>query len=470
MLPKRFAIPDLEKYRESLGDDIIYVNDLPMETEADHEYLISLVLTHYKEDYIPVTRPSESPFMQRKDPSVWIKPPKGIEFFIVPRAYLILNKHMTYKSVNVFRWLIDPNYKTTKEPLGPWLNVAELDLPRSYTSFIKHFDEIMEAWFSYFLNLKNMKDKEKDFMLFIKKYRKILFVKALPIPNKMSFVRETNSTGDYGDISVMTHAIDAVNTIASLANVVGNLTLRRAESKVIRVLDSLGEYYNNHIRLNSSGKTGNYRKHFFGASMSFSARAIITSTQNTADMIDPRDPYNPEAGLKYEDVILPWGVALELFRIHISTLLIRRGYTPIEISTMYAKHTRYYSELLNGVMEDVISDHPLGKFPALIQRNPSLERGSTQQVFIPGFKKDPLDNSYGISNLIITAMNADFDGDECNSYLCIDDKMYKLTIPLQPHYGIRNIGRPRQYNVNVQIPKPSIATLASWERATAEGI
>lgn len=470
MQPKRLSIPNLEKYRKSLGDKVIYVNDLPMETEEDRAALMDLILTHYKEDYIPPTRPSESPFMMEKLPSVWIKPPKGVEYYVVPRAWLIMTKGMTYKSVNVMRWLCDPNYKVNKEPQGPWLAVADLNYPRSYNAFVKHFDEIMDTWFGYFNNLKKQALKDKWFQQWVRQYRDLIFVKALPIPNKMTFVRETNSTGDYGDISVMTHAIDAVNTVASLATVAGGLSVRKAESKTLRVLDSLGEFINNHISLNLSKKSGAYRKHYFGASMSFSSRAIITSAQNTADMICPINRYNEDAGLKFNEITIPWGVGLELFRVHISTRLIRRGYTPIEIGEMYAKHTRYRSDLLAELMEEIISDHPLGKFPCIIQRNPSLERGSTQQVGIASVKDDPMDNSYSISNLIITAMNADYDGDEENLYLVLDDKMYRLTKPLQPHYGIRSISRPRKYNNNVQIPKPSIATLSSWERATAEGI
>lgn len=470
MQPKRLGIPDIEKYRKQLGNDIIYVNDLPMETDSDHLKVIDLIMTHYKEDYIPATRPADSPFMQEKKPSVWLRPPEGVEHFVVPRAWLIMRKNLTYKGTNVLRWLVDPLYRTPKEPMGPWLAVADLGIQRSYIAFCKNFDKIMNAWFGYYQSLKRMEEKDYYFMRFIEKYRKQFFVTALPIPNKMAFVRETNSTGDYGDTSVMTHAIDAVNTIASLRNVAGGLTLRKAENKTVKVIEHLSEFIMRHDRENSSKKSGTYRKHFCGASMSFSARAIITSTQNTEDMIDKSYRFNPDVGLKYDEIFIPWGMGMELFKVHITTKLIRRGYTPMDISALYAKHTRYFSPLLKEVMDEVIKEHPLMKFPNLIQRNPSLKRGSTQQVGIAGVKDDPMDNSVSLSNLIITAMNADFDGDEENLYLCLDNRMYELTKPLQPHYGIRDVHRPRRYCNHVQIPKPSIATLASWEHASANGL
>lgn len=470
MQPKRLGIPDIEKYRKQLGSDLIYVNDLPMETDSDHLKVIDLIMTHYKEDYIPATRPADSPFMQEKKPSVWLRPPDGVDYFVVPRAWVIMRKNMTYKGTNVLRWLVDPLYRTPKEPMGPWLAIAELGIQRSYIAFCKNFDKIMNAWFGYYQSLKRIEEKDYYFMKFIEKYRKLLFVTALPIPNKMAFVRETNSTGDYGDTSVMTHAIDAVNTIASLRNVAGGLTLRKAENKTVKVIEHLSEFIIRHDRENSSKKSGTYRKHFCGASMSFSARAIITSTQNTEDMIGKDFPYKEDTGLKYDEIFIPWGMGMELFKVHITTKLIRRGYTPMDISALYAKHTRYFSPLLKEIMEEVIKEHPLGKFPCLIQRNPSLKRGSTQQVAIAGIKDDPMDNSVSLSNLIITAMNADFDGDEENLYLCLDNRMYELTKPLQPHYGIRDVHRPRRYCNHVQIPKPSIATLASWEYASANGL
>ncbi len=470
MQPKRLGIPDIERYRESLGDSIIYVNDLPMETDNDHLRVIDLILTHYTEDYIPATRPADSPFMQEKKPSVWLKPPTGVAKFVVPRAWVIIRKNMTYKGTNVLRWLVDPHYRVTKEPQGPWLAVTELGLPRSYNSFCKNFDLIMKTWFDQVFSTKRVDEKDWYFHQFIEKYRDRIFVSALPIPNKMAFVRETNSTGDYGDTSVMTPAIDAVNTIASLRNVTGGLTPQKAENKTVKVIEHLAEFIVRHDRENSSKKSGTYRKHFCGASMSFSARGIITSAQNTEEMIDITNRYKEDAGLKYDEIYIPWGMGLELFKVHINAKLIRRGYTPMQISALYAKHTRYFSPLLAEIMDEVIAEHPLGKFPAIIQRNPSLKRGSTQQVGIAGVKKDPLDNSISISNLIITAMNADYDGDEENMYLCLDKRMYELTKPLQPHYGIRDVYRPRRYCNHVQIPKPSIATLASWESASAKGL
>lgn len=470
MQPKRLSVPDLEAYRKRLGDEIIYVNDLPMETDTDHARVIDLILTHYTNDHLPATRPADSPFMKEKTPSVWLRPPEGVDKFVVPRVWIILRKNMTFKGTNVLRWLVDPHYRPTKEPQGPWLAVTELGLPRSYNSFYKNFDKIMDKWFDYVLSVRRPEEKDWYFKRFVEMYRSKIFVGALPIPNKMAFVRETNSTGDYGDTSVMTHAIDAVNTIASIKNVTGGLTQQKAENKTVKVIEHLAEFIIRHDRENSSKKSGTYRKHFCGASMSFSARAIITSAQNVESMIDITNRYSEDAGLHYSEIQIPWGMGLELFKVHINAKLIRRGYTPMEISELYARHTRYYSALLAEVMEEIILEHPLGKYPAIIQRNPSLKRGSTQQVGIALVKDDPMDNSIGISNLIITAMNADFDGDEENLYLCLDNRMYELTKPLQPHYGIRDVYRPRRYCNHVQIPKPSIATMASWENASASGM
>lgn len=138
MQPKRFAVPDLERYLDSMKDEAIFVNDLPMETDSDHMRVIDLIMTHYKEDYIPATRPADSPFMQEKKPSVWLRPPDGVEKFMVPRVWLIMKKNMTYKGTNVLKWLVDPSYKTPKEPMGPWLAVPELGIQRSYNAFYKN--------------------------------------------------------------------------------------------------------------------------------------------------------------------------------------------------------------------------------------------------------------------------------------------------------------------------------------------
>lgn len=471
MKPKRLAIADLDKYRKSLGDDVVYVNDLALETEEDQKNVIDRILTHYITDHIPAVKPADSPFMQKRKPSVWLRPPDGVKKYVVPRAWLMLRKGLTYKGVSVLRWLTDPLYRVNKDPMGPWLALVEAGVERSYSYFVDNFDFIMEIWFNYFLGLKRMEDKDRDFFVWVKMYKDVFFPDALPIPDRMAFVRETNSTGDYGDVGVMTPAIDAVATIASIGNMSGILTKRRAEAKTVKVIENLAEFISRHDKLNSSKKSGVYRKHFCGASMSFSSRTIITSIQNTPSMIlDKRNPYNVDYGLKYDEIHIPWGMGLELFKIHISVILQRRGYSPIDIANMYARHTRYPSDLLREVMNEVITSHPLGRFPCLVQRNPSLKRGSTQMLFITRVKDDPRDNSLSLSNLVITAPNADYDGDETNQYLCLDERMYSLAAPLQPHFGIRDLYAPRRYCNHMQIPKPSIATLSAWNAATACGL
>jgi hypothetical protein len=100
--------------------------------------------------------------------------------------------------------------------------------------------------------------------------------------------------------------------------------------------------------------------------------------------------------------------------------------------------------------------------PCLLQRNPSLVRGSAQQFYITHVKPDPSINTISISVLCLAAPNADFDGDEMNCELILDSKEHDAFNKLAPHFGLLDTHKPFNVSSNVALPKPVISTIVSW--------
>ena len=94
---------------------------------------------------------------------------------------------------------------------------------------------------------------------------------------------------------------------------------------------------------------------------------------------------------------------------HLISKLLKRGFTPNEALRHIHKHTLKYDLLIDEIFQELISEAG-GSIPILLQRNPSLTRGSIQQLKVTKIKTDPNVNTISLSVLILAAFNADFDG------------------------------------------------------------
>lgn len=93
---------------------------------------------------------------------------------------------------------------------------------------------------------------------------------------------------------------------------------------------------------------------------------------------------------------------------------------------------------------------------------PSLKIGSSNKVYIRKFKKEHLDYTIGISILVTSLMNADFDGDELNFTVLGDLNMARLAENFDPYYSVPGLNNPYEISGLLNIPKPTVATLSNF--------
>jgi len=98
-----------------------------------------------------------------------------------------------------------------------------------------------------------------------------------------------------------------------------------------------------------------------------------------------------------------------LFREHILGQLRKKGWSYKKAVNHLLFHNKIFCPIINEIFVDILACSVTG-VKALLNRNPSLHRGSMQAIRITRIKVDPDDNTISMSYLIAKSFNADYDG------------------------------------------------------------
>jgi len=83
-------------------------------------------------------------------------------------------------------------------------------------------------------------------------------------------------------------------------------------------------------------------------------------------------------------------------------------------------------------------------------------------MFITLVKTDPSIPTISLSILSVVGLNADFDGDQLNGTLSIDEYTANELKALAPHKSVFDLNAPRKVSKNLSIPKPVVSTIANF--------
>jgi len=322
--------------------------------------------------------------------NIWIAAPAGVKGLINPIMWSMFAKHFTHSGCNLIEWLCNPNYRVEKDFI-PALNKLKLfGFKRGLNEFHNQLDEILDSIFQSKICSGNAKEREnvKEFFIL---HRDNIFSKYLPIPSKIAFITEETVTGTYADPS-MVSAQNAIRTISSIKSSLTPMNLKQREARTILAVSQLAEYYETTYKDTLGTKEGWLRKHVFGSRLHFSARAVITSLS---------DNHN------YDEVYLPWSLSVSLLKLHIINKLMARGLTPKECTQHIARYTNAYDPTIDDIFRELIAEGGERMIPIILQRNPTLARGSAQLFKVSRIKTDPKDATISMSVLTTVAPNAD---------------------------------------------------------------
>ncbi len=383
-------------------------------------------------------------------PLFWIRKFKDDLPFLSPYVWGMFNQLMGKE--DYMRWLTDTTYNP-KQPPAFLHTIAAVIGGRGYKNVIENLELIIDVLKN---NSKfNKPDKQLDLKILadlIKNHKSEIFSDYIPVLDKNFFIKEkVNKEIFTSDL------LGDVNNIVTLAIITANkskVTDKRYEITTAKIISYTSNLFNKYVRENLSGKKKLVRKHIYGARAHFTARAVITAISGKH---------------QYDELHIPWIIAVELLRPHLINKLTKRGYNyRVASEKVFAAETTYDKEI-DEIFQELIKESPEGGIPVLFQRNPSLLQSSSLYLRITKIKTDLQDNTISLSTMVVKLPNGDYDGDAMNLILLIDNKMADLAKTLEPHYGIINLD---YFKINglLYIPSTILPTVASYLTSETEEV
>lgn len=412
------ALEDFNTMFSMLSNEPLIINDFDVSTEEARKEFNGLLMTQYDGDTLesvascgcgnmrkgfyvgqicskcrqPVFTITEQPL----ESYLWIRTPTGIASLMNPTAWNMLSDAFTANKLNLLEWICVPGYRvknenaSLKKVQAVFEQVVLKDgtqLKRSWNYFHDHFDEIIDLLITYGSTRKKI-DKE-HLRSWIRENRDKIFCNFLPVPSRLSFITESTATGMYAE-STMRPALAAIRSVSELEFSVLPLSEAVVEKRVVKIISQLSEFYKSFVKDKVRPKLGLARQHIFGSRVNFTARGVISPIS---------DPHH------YEDVYLPWKIAVPLMWIHLSKLLLDRGMSANEINQFLSERVNRYDPLLDEMFQELIRLSPEGGLPILLNRNPSLDRSSVQALRVTKIKTDVNDYTIQLSVLILAGFN-----------------------------------------------------------------
>ena len=403
---------EFDKMVAQLRHPPIIVNDLVNATDEEKSKIRDMITTRYQSDMLSILPTCQcgkskgefaigttcghchtivrSVVDEDIEPIVWFRAPEGVSKLMSPIVWVMLKNRFRKSGFNIIQWLCDTTYRPTVKQPKVINDLIEMNIQRGYNYFVENFDTIMAMLF----NMRDFKLKrgQVDYLFkLITDYRHCIFSEYLPLPNKSLLVIEKTNVGIYIDPTII-GAIDAIEMIVNIDSKLSEYTVRVKENRTVKALVKISEFYESFFKVNLSGKGGVYRKHIFGSRTHFSFRAVITSLTDAH---------------QYDEIHVPWGVAVTALRPLVMNRLLRIGYSHNDAIGLMYGHVEKYSPILDNIFDELIKNSPNNGISCILQRNPSLLQGSAQLVRITKVKKDPADHTVAMSILICVAFNAD---------------------------------------------------------------
>ncbi len=385
---------------------------------------------------------------------MWLGKPEGVTAFINPEVWAVWFEQFVIKGFNPFEWLADRSYKPTKG--GDYKNkeiyklVSSLGYKRGLNELINNFDDITRTLLTSDVVARHISSAAalQSATDFYNKYRHVFFCSYLPMPSKLAFVLETNATGRYA-APEMKSAIDAALTIGSAKRKPVTVNdFRYNESIAIKTVRQLAKFYEQHDAKIFAGKPGTIRKNIAGSRLPFTARCIITSHTGNHDM---------------DEVVIPRCLAIPLLKPAIINRLKAHGIvSPAEQLRLIPASIKQPIPIIDKILDELIEMGYTNAITLFILRNPTLKWLSNRRFFCRNINRDPDDISIRISTLSIASSNADFDGDELNVMLQIDEEAIKYAEAFGSHNCVLDANTPLKVNGDIGLPATLISNINRW--------
>lgn len=351
-------------------------------------------------------------FTRKLDYKYWIEIPEDLPPVLHPMVFHVLGAWMGTKV------------------LISMMNV-DAQMPSKFSKFFgsgmkyfyENFDYIINQLATSKLLAPTNRLKTPKILRFLEMYKHCLFVRKLPILNQSLHMINRKGKVTYADESMK----DIMKTLVDLTCIryerFTPSTANATDRNLYSVYSSYYTYAEKIITEKIISKKGFIRKNMLGSRLHSTARMVITpmTGQHVGD-----------------DLMIPWVVAVSQFKCEILNILTRRmGLTLEQAKQKWIMAQVNYEETVRKALDILHNENPYGGFPVLLGRNPSIRPGAIQ-LLRAHVKYDINDETASISPLILTAPNADFDGDAMYAVFLRLQKDVRNCAMMHPMYTMLN--------------------------------
>jgi hypothetical protein len=373
-------------------------------------------------------------YYQNIDYQGWFVVPEVFPKLIVPIAYWVLHYWLKkIGKVSVLEMLLNPAIPTEFPELGQGLK-----------NFHDNFDSIV-AFFQSQKKYYNPKIDE-----FLLRYRHQIFTDKIPVINDGLHVITNAAQGSGGrktdNVSpiLLELKTDLDSLFFDFYTKKRPLKQSQVDKRMFNVQQTWITYMEQLWDTKIFGKPGLFRKNVVSGRMHFTFRAVCVPITE----IDFGD-----------EAYLPAKIATVLYKTMIIQKLISRGYSPVAAQLKYHLCKEIYDEEIEDILYELIEECPYKGLPVFIQRNPSLRQGAAVLVFITKIKYD--DDTISVSDMYISGMNMDFDGDNGNGLSIREMQLVPDLYPLHPAMTMASRAKAGMSGY-VKISDPAAVCANNW--------
>lgn len=354
----------------------IIINDIPTVNEEQKAYLDSLIFKRFESDLLSNEATCEcgsttggyklgvicpncntvvkDEMDQELHPLVWIRTPVGVKKLMNPIILMKLLRHFNKSNFSLIEWLINTDYTSGGVKPGYIEGLMAAGVKRGYNNFIANIEEYLTLMFDIrvFRSKKGQFDALYHLVMKDLKEGKLLS-NYVPLINRSLLIIEETKVGKWVDPIVM-GAIDAIRTISSIDDPVMGFTARQKENRTAKTLIALANYYKDTVDVVLSDKPGMFRKHVFACRNHFSMRNVISSLTKAH---------------RYDELHVPWGAAVTLFKLHLMNKLLKRGFTINDATALLHQCVYRFDPLIRQLFDELFKESRDEGWWTLWQRN-----------------------------------------------------------------------------------------------------
>ena len=392
----------------------------------------------------------KAPESEKIESNVWMRHPtlSAGGRWVSPRVWSKVNDMMqgsvSLHRFSFMRWVTTPNMQIPKNlPAAVMSRIRHYQRAgwnRTIANLVSNYDEFLD------ILRKAVGEKRSEDITVLRKFKDSTFSTHLPMPTRIMQVFEDTPVGKFTEKN-MPKVIDAALAVVSLSRDDIPRTVADISSTASEANDLYADYTHSACFSLTGGKGGLLRGQLYRSRSDWCGRAVITSI-------------NEDVGrpLQYSSLHLPWKMAVELLRVHISSILLYEGKSQIDIEQILMRAMEAYDPIIHQLMLDLIDEGPLVN----VQRNPSLPRCSTQALVWDWIKTDTSDDTVSVNPLLIQIAGGDFDGDEENLYIGVTTWRNKMMRLMLPYFGHVKIGAGGTIDGRRAVPDAAAATIANY--------